>query len=54
MVKLGYVATLVRELFGFAKKTKAYWVVPVVALLLVILGAVAVGETAAPFIYTLF
>lgn len=44
----------VRDLFAFARENKAWWIVPVVALLLAV-GAVVVSVSAiSPFIYSLF
>ncbi|HVA49738.1 MAG TPA: DUF5989 family protein [Pirellulales bacterium] len=47
--------SLARELWEFFRDNAAWWLAPIVALLLV-LGAIAVlsGTAAAPFIYTLF
>jgi hypothetical protein len=47
--------SLVRELWGFLKIRKKYWLIPVIALLLVLGLIIGVGvSSAAPFIYTLF
>jgi len=47
--------SLVRELWGFLRVRKKYWLLPVVALLLVLGLIIGVGlSSAAPFIYTLF
>ncbi len=54
MGKSSYVGKLFRELFQFAKKEKVYWIVPLVIILLIIAIVIAVSQTAAPFIYTLF
>ncbi len=54
MGKSSYVGKLFRELFLFAKKEKVYWIVPLVIILLIIAIVIAVSQTAAPFIYTLF
>ena len=46
----------VRELWGFLRERKKFWLLPIV-LFLVILGALLVlsqGSVVAPFIYTLF
>jgi len=53
-MRLSYVGKLMGDLWGFAKENKAWWIVPLVAVLL--LGAVLIvaGQGAAPFIYTLF
>lgn len=54
MRKLGYLGTLLGEVWQFARQNKVYWIVPFVLILgLVVLLAVA-SQTAAPFIYTLF
>lgn len=51
---LKHVGRLFQDLFQFAWENKAWWIIPVVFLLL-LLGAVIIGgQGAAPFIYTLF
>jgi len=46
---------LIRELFGFLRQSRKWWLVPVFLGLLAIALLVVLGETAvAPFIYTLF
>jgi hypothetical protein len=54
MGKLGYTGRLLRELLGFARAHKAYWIVPLAIILLLAVGVIVLGQTAAPFIYTLF
>ena len=54
MSRLGYVGRLVRELFAFAMAYKAWWMVPLVLVLLVLGFLVATSQTLAPFVYTLF
>ena len=45
---------LIRELFAFAREHKAWWIVPVVCILLFV-GLLIVGvSTISPFIYSLF
>ena len=49
--------TLISEFIGFIVKRKAYWLIPIiiVALILATLIALAsISPAAAPFIYTLF
>lgn len=46
--------SLLGEVFQFAWKNKVWWIVPVVLVFLGIGLLIVVGETAAPFIYTLF
>jgi hypothetical protein len=54
MGKLSFAGRLFRELFGFARAHKAYWIVPLVIILLLGVALIVVGQTAAPFIYNLF
>ncbi len=49
-----YLMSLLREMFQFALEHKVWWVLPVVVVLLSIGLLIIVGETSAPFIYTLF
>jgi len=51
---LKHLFRLLRDFFGFALEHKAWWILPIVILLLLIGGLIAVGQGAAPFIYTLF
>jgi hypothetical protein len=48
---LGY---LLRDVFGFAWHHKAWWIVPMVLVLLLLGLLIVVGQSSAPFIYTLF
>lgn len=45
---------LLAEIVRFAKANKLWWIVPLVLLLLLTGALVALGSSAAPFIYTLF
>ncbi len=47
---------LIKDLWGFMKERKKFWLAPIifVLLLLGILIVLAQGSAAAPFIYTLF
>jgi hypothetical protein len=49
---------IVQEFWLFLRTHKAYWLVPVIVALLLLVGIVALGSAgggaAAPFIYTLF
>lgn len=54
MGKLGYVGSLLREVFQFARENKVYWIVPFVLVLGLLVLLVVTSQTAAPFIYTLF
>lgn len=48
---LGY---LLKEIGGFAWHNKAWWIIPIVLILLVLALIIVLGQTSAPFIYTLF
>jgi uncharacterized protein DUF5989 len=46
---------LLKELWLFMKRNKAWWLAPIVIVLLLVAVLVVLGGTgAAPFIYTLF
>lgn len=45
---------LLKEFGVFAWQNKAWWIVPVVLVLLLVALLVFAGQSAAPFIYTLF
>lgn len=54
MRALKNLSRLLRELWAFAREHKAWWIVPIVILLLLI-GAFVVGVSSiSPFIYSLF
>ena len=47
--------SIVSELWQFMRAHKAYWMAPILIVLLLLIGLVIAGGTgAAPFIYTLF
>ncbi len=54
MRRLGYIGSLLGEIFQFAKQNKVYWIVPFVLVLAVVILLVVTSQGAAPFIYTLF
>ena len=54
MGKLGYTGSLLKEFTDFARKHKAYWIVPLVVILLLMVLLIVTSQSAAPFIYTLF
>jgi hypothetical protein len=54
MAKIGYSWKLLREFTGFARKTKSYWIVPLVLILGFTALVVVVGQGGAPLIYALF
>lgn len=54
MSKIGYIGTLLREVFAFARENKVYWIVPFVLVLGLLVLLVVTSQSAAPFVYTLF
>ena len=54
MRKLGYIGTLLGEIWQFAKQNKIYWIVPFVLILGLVILLVVTSQATAPFIYTLF
>lgn len=51
---LKYLGLLLKEFLGFAWHNKAWWIVPIVLVLLLMAMLIVLGQTTAPFIYTLF
>ncbi len=51
---LRHLFQLFHELFGFAREHKAWWIIPVVLILLLLALAIVTSQSAAPYIYTLF
>ncbi|MHC4780109.1 MAG: DUF5989 family protein [Planctomycetota bacterium] len=46
---------IVKEFFLFLKHNKAWWLAPIVIVLLLLIALITLGSTSvAPFIYTLF
>ena len=47
---------LIKDLWGFMKERKKFWLAPIIIVLLVLGGLIvlAQGSAIAPFIYTLF
>ncbi|HJU12077.1 MAG TPA: DUF5989 family protein [Candidatus Binataceae bacterium] len=47
---------VVKDMWGFARERKKFWLIPLIGTLLVLGGLVALAQfsTVAPFIYTLF
>jgi Family of unknown function (DUF5989) len=54
MPRLGYTLKLLREIWGFARENKVYWIVPLVIFLGIAAFLVSVGQASAPLLYTLF
>lgn len=47
--------SIVTELYAFVRDHKAYWIAPIIVLLLLVGVLIILGSSkAAPFIYTLF
>ena len=51
---LKYLGRLLKEFGEFAWQNKAWWIIPIVIVLLLLSALIFVGSSAAPFIYTLF
>ena len=45
---------LIKEFFKFAWQNKAWWIIPMLIVLLLIAVLVFVGQGSVPFLYTLF
>lgn len=54
MKKLGHLGNLLAEVWAFAWQNKAWWLVPLVLVLLLLGVLIVTGQAVAPFIYTLF
>jgi hypothetical protein len=51
---LRHLRKLLKEFFEFAWQNKAWWIIPIVIVLLLLALAIGTTQTVAPFIYTLF
>lgn len=51
---LRHLGRLLKEFGMFAWHNKAWWIIPIVLVLLLLAAMIVVGQSAAPFIYTLF
>jgi uncharacterized integral membrane protein len=54
MRTLKYIGRLLGEFFGFAWQNKAWWIIPIILVLLILTVFIVTGTSVAPFIYTLF
>ena len=54
MKKLRQTGRLVNDLVGYARANKAYWLIPTVFALALLTLVIFGGQSAAPFVYTLF
>jgi len=52
--KLGHLGKLLSEVWAFAWQNKAWWLIPLVVILLIMAVLIFSGQAVAPFIYTLF
>ena len=51
---LRHLGRLLKEFFEFAWQNKAWWLIPLVVILLIMGILIFSGQAGAPFIYTLF
>ncbi len=51
---LRHIRLLLRDFWGFAVENKAWWIIPMIIVLLLLALFIAAGSSVAPFIYTLF
>ncbi|NKB25479.1 MAG: hypothetical protein GKR87_14100 [Kiritimatiellae bacterium] len=51
---LRHIVNLFKEFFEFAAENKAWWIIPIAFVLLLLAVIIIAGQGAAPFIYTLF
>ncbi len=54
MHRIAHLGKLLAELGRYAARNKAWWLVPMVIVLLVLGFLIVTGQATAPFIYTLF
>lgn len=54
MIFFRHLGLLLKEFGRFAWHNKAWWIVPMILVLLILALLVFTGQAAAPFIYTLF
>ncbi len=51
---LRYFGRLMGEFGSFAMQNKAWWIIPIVLVLILLAVFIVAGTSVAPFIYTLF
>lgn len=54
MRALKYLGRLIKEFIDFAMQNAAWWIIPIVIVLLLLTIFIVAGSQVAPFIYTLF
>jgi hypothetical protein len=54
MSKLRHARRLGADILHLARQHKAYWLIPLLLVLALTIALLVVGQSAAPFVYTLF
>lgn len=54
MGKLKHTGRLLGEFWAFARENKAYWIVPLILVFLLVALLVIAGSGSVPYLYTLF
>jgi len=55
MIWLRHGLRMARDVVGYSVHNRVWWLVPMMALLVVVIGLIVVGQAAAPYtLYTLF
>ncbi len=54
MRRVSNVVNLLKEIWAFARAHKAWWIVPIVVMLLLVTVLIVGVSTISPFIYSLF
>lgn len=54
MAKMRGGMKLFREFVGFARHNRAYWIIPLIVVLVIAGMVIVVGQNVAPLIYTMF
>ncbi len=54
MIFFKHLFNLLREFFGFAMQHKKWWIIPLILVFLAMGLLIVIGQSTAPFIYTLF
>jgi hypothetical protein len=54
MKGIKYLFALLGEFGGFAATNKAWWLIPIALILLVVAAIITLGGSATPLVYTLF
>jgi hypothetical protein len=54
MRTLRYIGRLIGEFFSFAWQNKAWWIIPIILILLLLMAFITGTSSVAPFIYQYF